>query len=80
MSTGNGKSKSVKFTLDGKEVEALEGETIWQVAKRSKSKPRTCAIPRSPATAPTAIAAPAWSKSKVSAYSRQAASASQPKA
>ena len=34
MSTGNGKSKSVKFILDGKEVEALEGETIWQVAKR----------------------------------------------
>src|ERR1035437_2583674 len=26
--------KSVKFIRDGKEVEALEGETIWQVAKR----------------------------------------------
>ena len=34
MSAGNGKAKSVKFILDGKEVEALEGETIWQVAKR----------------------------------------------
>jgi len=34
MSTGNGKSKSVKFILDGKEVEALDDETIWQVAKR----------------------------------------------
>src|SRR6476620_3330177 len=34
MSAGNGKSKSVKFILDGKGVEALEGETIWQVAKR----------------------------------------------
>jgi formate dehydrogenase major subunit len=34
MSAGNGKSKSVKFILDGKEVEALDGETIWQVAKR----------------------------------------------
>ena len=34
MSSGNGKSKSVKFILDGKEVEALDGETIWQVAKR----------------------------------------------
>src|SRR5262245_14548179 len=33
MSAGNGKSKSVKFTLDGKEVEALDGETIWQAAK-----------------------------------------------
>jgi formate dehydrogenase major subunit len=34
MTVGNGKSKSVKFLLDGKEVEALDGETIWQVAKR----------------------------------------------
>src|SRR5471032_3111680 len=34
MTAGNGASKSVKFILDGKEVEALEGETIWQVAKR----------------------------------------------
>src|SRR4029450_7967489 len=34
MTAGNGKSKSVKFALDGKEVEALDGETIWQVAKR----------------------------------------------
>src|SRR3974390_369549 len=34
MTTGNGAGKSVKFILDGKEVEALEGETIWQVAKR----------------------------------------------
>ena len=34
MTTGNGAGKSVKFILDGKEVEALDGETIWQVAKR----------------------------------------------
>src|SRR5512141_563104 len=34
MTTGNGTGKSVKFVLDGKEVEALEGETIWQVARR----------------------------------------------
>src|SRR5262244_2309719 len=34
MTVGNGKYKSVKFLLDGKEVEALDGETIWQVAKR----------------------------------------------
>ncbi len=26
---------AVKFTLDGREVEAREGETIWQVAKRT---------------------------------------------
>src|SRR5689334_15365111 len=30
----NGKGKTVKFVLDGKDVEALEGETIWQVANR----------------------------------------------
>src|SRR5262247_3876729 len=34
MTADNGKSKSVKFILDGKEVEALGDETIWQVAKR----------------------------------------------
>ena len=31
--TSNG-SKPIKFTLDGHEVEARDGETIWQVAKR----------------------------------------------
>lgn len=30
----NGKGKTVTFLLDGKEAVALEGETIWQVAKR----------------------------------------------
>ena len=34
MAKGNGSAKTVKFTLDGKEVEAREDETIWQVAKR----------------------------------------------
>jgi formate dehydrogenase major subunit len=34
MATGNGAAKPVKFTLDGREVEARAGETIWQVAKR----------------------------------------------
>src|SRR4029077_11486913 len=34
MAATNGKGTSVKFMLDGKEVEALDGETIWQVAKR----------------------------------------------
>src|SRR5712691_6618246 len=34
MTAGNGKATSVKFTLDGREVEAREGETIWQVAQR----------------------------------------------
>jgi formate dehydrogenase major subunit len=34
MAKGNGAGKMVKFTLDGREVIAREGETIWQVAKR----------------------------------------------
>jgi formate dehydrogenase major subunit len=34
MVKGNGAGKTVKFTLDGREVIAREGETIWQVAKR----------------------------------------------
>jgi formate dehydrogenase major subunit len=34
MAEKNGKDATVKFTLDGKDVEALPGETIWQVAKR----------------------------------------------
>ena len=29
MANTNGKAATVKFTLDGKEVEALPGETIW---------------------------------------------------
>src|SRR5229473_4024560 len=33
MST-NGKGKNITFTLDGREVEAGSGETIWQVARR----------------------------------------------
>ena len=34
MSAANGKGQSIIFTLDGREVEAHEGETIWQVARR----------------------------------------------
>src|SRR6202163_2148630 len=46
MTAGNGKSKSVKFILDGKEVEALDGETIWQVAKRLGTEiPHLCYSP-----------------------------------
>ena len=42
----NGKGKTVKFTLDGKEVTALEGETIWQVAKRQGTEiPHLCYSP-----------------------------------
>src|ERR1700741_5055231 len=46
MTAGNGKSKSVKFILDGKEVEALDGETIWQVARRHGTDiPHLCYSP-----------------------------------
>ena len=46
MTTGNGAGKSVTFLLDGKEVEALDGETIWQVAKRHGTEiPHLCYSP-----------------------------------
>ncbi|WP_075997868.1 formate dehydrogenase subunit alpha [Salaquimonas pukyongi] len=36
-------TNSIKFTLDGKEVEAAPGETIWQVAKREGTRiPHLC--------------------------------------
>ena len=36
-------SNSIKFTLDGREVTAEEGETIWQVAKREGTRiPHLC--------------------------------------
>jgi formate dehydrogenase major subunit len=34
MSKSNGTGKPITFTLDGREVEATPGETIWQVASR----------------------------------------------
>src|SRR6202166_4679914 len=46
MTTGNGAGKSVKFILDGKAVEALDDETIWQVAKRLGTEiPHLCYSP-----------------------------------
>ena len=36
----------IKFTIDGKEVEARDGETIWQVAKRhDREIPHLCYSP-----------------------------------
>src|SRR5258708_34264662 len=45
--TGEGKGqKTVTFTLDGVEVHAREGETIWQVAKRQGTDiPHLCYAP-----------------------------------
>jgi len=46
MSTGNGTRKTVKFLLDGKEVVAHSGETIWQVAMREGIEiPHLCYSP-----------------------------------
>ena len=43
---GNGAGKSVKFILDGKDVVALDGETIWQVAQRLGTEiPHLCYSP-----------------------------------
>ena len=39
-------SKTIKFLLDGKQVEAREGETIWQVAQRHGTEiPHLCYAP-----------------------------------
>src|SRR6267143_4568142 len=49
MSSTNGRSasgKTVTFTLDGVEVSARDGETIWQVAKRQGTDiPHLCYAP-----------------------------------
>ena len=34
MAKTNGSAKTIKFTLDGREVEARTDETLWQVANR----------------------------------------------
>ena len=61
------------MTVDGR----APGETIWQVgAAATASRSRICAGCRSRATAPTAIAAPAWSRSRASACWPPRASAS----
>ena len=39
-------TKPITFTLDGREVTALPGETIWQVAKRQGTEiPHLCWLP-----------------------------------
>src|SRR3712207_6801618 len=40
-------SDRIRFTLDGREVEALPGESIWQVAKREGIEiPHLCWLPQ----------------------------------
>ena len=39
-------TETIRFTLDGREVEAAPGETIWQVAKREGVEiPHLCWLP-----------------------------------
>ena len=65
----------IRFSLDGREVEAAPGETIWTVAQREGVEiPHLCHLP-GPATARTAIAAPAWWRSRASGCSPPPASA-----
>jgi formate dehydrogenase major subunit len=46
MSKGDGAAEPIVFTLDGREVEARPGETIWQVASRlGISIPHLCYSP-----------------------------------
>jgi len=68
----------IQFELDGRQVEAKAGETIWQVAKRQGGRSRICAIRRRRTIGPTAIAAPAWSRSRASACWPRPASARRP--
>ena len=46
MTESNGAATTVKFTLDGREVAAHAGETIWQVAQRQGAEiPHLCYLP-----------------------------------
>jgi formate dehydrogenase major subunit len=46
MAEGNGAAPTIKFFLDGQEVEARDGETIWQVASRIGTEiPHLCYSP-----------------------------------
>ncbi|MBX6424439.1 MAG: formate dehydrogenase subunit alpha [Variibacter sp.] len=46
MSKTNGSAPPIKFILDGREVEARDGETIWQVAQREGiAIPHLCYLP-----------------------------------
>ena len=72
---GKGEAATAKtFTIDDREIDIREGETIFRAARRLGIKlPHLC-IRRNPAIGPTAIAASAWSRSRASACWRRAAS------
>ena len=65
----------IEFELDGVQVSAKPGETIWQVANREGHEFRTYAIRRNPTIARMAIAVPAWWRSRASGCWRRPASA-----
>src|SRR5213596_2977227 len=47
MSKSNGAGETIKFTLDGQEVEAPQGETIFRTARRYGIKlPHLCYTPK----------------------------------
>ncbi len=67
MSAAMTEAKTITFTLDGRKVTAAAGETVWQVAQREGNTIPHLGWRMRPAIAPTATAAPAWSRWKVSA-------------
>ena len=72
---GKGSAATAKtFTIDDREIDIRDGETIFRAASRLGINCRIYATHRSPATGPTAIAASAWSRSRASACWRRAAS------
>ena len=81
MSKNPGQRQPITFTLDGREVEARDrARPSGRSPSAKASRSRICATRPSPATAPTAIAAPAWSRSRASACWPRPASASPPPA
>jgi hypothetical protein len=68
---------TIRFTLDGKIVEANPGETLWEISKRQGTTiPHLCHKDRL-ATGLMETAAPAWSRLTVNGFWLHRASARQ---
>ena len=74
-SEGSGGMTKIQFELDGKQVEASTARPSGRSPSGRAARFRISAIRRSRTTGPTAIAAPAWSRSRASACWRRPASA-----
>ncbi len=75
MSNHQNSGQTIKFELDGQQVEARAGETIWQVAKRQGTEiPHLCYSP-APDYRPDGNCRAAWSRSRASACWQRLASA-----